>query len=229
MPVAVDATLISPLHADRSPFPHAHVKPGSSFSRAEDHKRRTYHELTGSSLLRLVVVASETGGRLNSSGSKLLLASAEARARTEPRVLRRAAARGWRSRWTAMPSVCVQDVLAATLVDEGTSLLDAADGQTPGSVDVWLDAPPPAAERQYFDDSEAASEAQLDGRQAVAAEAPPHLGSATAAAAAAAAAPPPPAAQPLLGSAVPPQPSSLLPQPSAQSPQTGLLEPGARA
>ena len=126
-----------------------------------------------------------------------------------------------------MLSVCVQDVVAATLVDEGTSLLDAADGQAPGSVDVWLDAPPPTAQPGHFavdlGEEEAAVEARLDDRSAdaaAAAAAPHHLGSPTAAAAA-------PAAQAQFGSAagVPPQPptpplqSAPLPSSAARPPQ----------
>ena len=37
-----------------------------------------------------------------------------------------------------MLSVAVQDRLAATLVNEGTGLLDAAQGRAPTSVEVWL-------------------------------------------------------------------------------------------
>ena len=36
-----------------------------------------------------------------------------------------------------MVSVSVQSSLAATLVNDGTGLLDAADGPAPLSVDVW--------------------------------------------------------------------------------------------
>ena len=35
--------------------------------------------------------------------------------------------------------VCVQDALAATLVDEGLSLLDAHCGPPPNATEVWLD------------------------------------------------------------------------------------------
>ena len=39
-----------------------------------------------------------------------------------------------------MVSVSVQSALAATLVDDGTSLLDAADGPAPLAVEVWLNS-----------------------------------------------------------------------------------------
>ena len=138
IPVAVDATLVSPLHADGTPFPGADTKAGISFKRAERSKATTYPELVSNSLLQLLTVATERGGRLNRDGCSLLADAAVARARTEPAVLRKAAARGWRTRWTTMVSVSVQSALAATLVDDGTCLLDAADGPAPLAVDVWL-------------------------------------------------------------------------------------------
>ena len=140
IPIAVDATLISPLHADGTPFPHAAYRGGASFRRAENSKARTYPELVNSSLLKLVTVACEVGGRLNSTGSNLLAEAAAAKARAEPAALRSAAARAWRTRWTTMISVCVQDATAATLVDDGASWLEAADGPVPLAVDVWLNA-----------------------------------------------------------------------------------------
>ena len=62
IPVAVDATLVSPLHADGTPFPGADTKAGISFQRAERSKATAYPEVVNSSLLQLVTVASETGG-----------------------------------------------------------------------------------------------------------------------------------------------------------------------
>jgi len=74
--VAIDATLVSPLYADGTPFPHADRRAGISFRRAERLKATTYHELVDSSVLQLVTVASETGGRLNHADRKLLAEAA---------------------------------------------------------------------------------------------------------------------------------------------------------
>jgi len=71
-------------------------------------------------------------------GRKLLAEAAAAKARSEPAVLRKAAGRAWKTRWTTFVSVSVQNALAATLVDDGTCHLDAADGPAPLAVDVWL-------------------------------------------------------------------------------------------
>ena len=69
----------------------------------------------------------------------LVEAAAFFRARAEPPVLQQAAARAWRTRWLTMLSVSVQDALAATLVHEGTSLLEEGVAPPPLGVDVWLD------------------------------------------------------------------------------------------
>ena len=139
IPIAVDATLVSPLHADGTPHPHTVTRPGASSRRAEASKANTYPELVNSSLLQLLTVASETGGRLNRTGCKLLEDVAAVRARAEPAVLQSAAARAWRNRWTTLLSVCVQDALAATLVDDGSNWLET-DGPAPLGVEVWLSA-----------------------------------------------------------------------------------------
>ena len=139
VPLAVDCTLVSPLRADGSPFPRAERVAGVSFGRAEQSKKNTYPELVDSPVVQLLTVASETGGRMSSAAGKLLAAAAYARARGEPPVLRKAAVRAWRTRWITMISVCIQDALAATLVNDGAGILDGADGPAPLGVHVWLD------------------------------------------------------------------------------------------
>ena len=89
--------------------------------------------------MRLVTAACETGGRFNWQAAELVETAAFFRARTEVPALRKAAARAWRARWLCMLSVCVQDALAATLVDEGLSLLDSHGGPPPNATEVWLD------------------------------------------------------------------------------------------
>ena len=140
VPLAVDATLLSPVHSEGTPLPHADSSPGVALSRAESTKARTYPELVYTSLLRLWTVARETGGRLKGQGTQLLTEAAHTRARSEPSVLRRTAARNWRTRWTTLLWVAVQDSLAATLVNDGAGLLDAAQSRAPTSVEVWLSA-----------------------------------------------------------------------------------------
>ena len=70
----------------------------------------------------------------------MLREAAADRAAGESAILRKQVRRRLRARWTAMLSIAVQGALAATLVQEGESLLDAADGIAPAVVDLWLDA-----------------------------------------------------------------------------------------
>ena len=63
--VAIDASIVSPLHADGTPHPNAAQQPGVSLRRAEKSKNDTYPELVESSQLRLETVACEIGGRIS--------------------------------------------------------------------------------------------------------------------------------------------------------------------
>ena len=139
IPIAVDATMVSPLHSNGTPYPAADARPGVALERGRREKLRTYPELASSPCLRLRTAGVETGGRLAKEGLEVIEHLAEFRARSEPQVLRRAAARAWRSRWVTMLSVACQDALAATLVDDGVQLLDSVSTGSPLSVDVWLD------------------------------------------------------------------------------------------
>ena len=139
VPLAVDATMVSPLHADGTAFPGAAEQPGVAFKRALRAKHATYPELVASHQLRLVVAAVETGGRLNRESLALLEQAAAAKARQAPVPLQRSMARVWKTRWTAMLSVATQTALAATLVNDGAKLLDAADGAAPPCAEAWLD------------------------------------------------------------------------------------------
>ena len=139
VPLAVDASMVSPLHADGRPWARADTVDGVGVRRAEDHKKTTYPELAGSSVVRLTTVACEVGGRWSEASLTLLRGLAAARAREAPFPLRRATAGAWRARWLARLSVAQQDALAATLVDDGVVALDAPGAAGPSDVDVWVD------------------------------------------------------------------------------------------
>ncbi len=139
IPVAVDATMVSPLHADGTPHRQAAERPGVALQRGRHDKETTYPELLGSSQLRLLTAGAETGGRLSHEAVRLLGELAAHKAASEPQALRAAAARAWRARWITMVSFVCQDALAATLVDDGVALLDTPALVGPLSVDVWLD------------------------------------------------------------------------------------------
>jgi len=139
IPIAIDATIISPLHADGTAWKKAAEHPGASFARAISSKHTTYPELVDSSVLKLIVAASEIGGRLNSAGRQLLKVVAAHRAEWEPATLRSEAGRNWESRWLFFLAVATQDAIAATLVSDGSRFLGGFASPEPLSVDVWLD------------------------------------------------------------------------------------------
>ena len=139
IPVAIDATMVSPLHTDGTPHPHADERPGVALGRGRRCKEATYPELMSSSRLRLLTAGVETGGRLSQEALDLLEQLAAHRASSEPQALRGSIARAWRTRWTIMLSVTCQDSLAATLVDDGVNFLDAVSTGSPSSIEVWLE------------------------------------------------------------------------------------------
>jgi len=104
-------------------------------------KRRTYRELVDSPALRLVVVAAETGRRLNPEANELLAAAAAHQAQSEAAPLRGAVRQASRARWSMLHSAALQDALAATLTNDGTCLLTGVDGPPPSAIDLWLDEP----------------------------------------------------------------------------------------
>ena len=112
LPLGVDATLVSPLHATGAPWPRAAEMDGVAIARAERDKRKTYPELLDSCAMRLVTVAAEVGGRMSADSRDLLRQLATARARSAPLLVRAAARHSWFRRWTGMLIVAVQDTLA---------------------------------------------------------------------------------------------------------------------
>ena len=89
VPLAVDATVVSPLKATGEPRPGADKRAGLALRTAASTKRRDYKELVDSPVLRLVVAAAETGGRINAEAKALLAAAAAHRAQSEAENLRR--------------------------------------------------------------------------------------------------------------------------------------------
>ena len=84
IPVAIDATIVSPLHADGTPWKDADTMVGTALRRAERSKDATYPELFGSRQLHLLTVACETGGRFNKTSLDVLGQLAHAKARSAP-------------------------------------------------------------------------------------------------------------------------------------------------
>lgn len=138
IPLAVDATLVSPLHCNGEPWRVADVAPGIALERAERDKDITYPELVNSDLAQLTTLACETGGRWSSTCQQVVAQLAVARARAAPEHLRLSTRLAYESRWWAMLSCTQQDTLAATLVDDAILLLDGHDAGEPELMDVLI-------------------------------------------------------------------------------------------
>ena len=82
MQLAVDTTLVSPLHCDGS------ARPGAVLTVARRKKERTYPELMGPhARARLVVLSGEVGGRWSKETQIFLRLLARAKVRLESRIL----------------------------------------------------------------------------------------------------------------------------------------------
>ena len=117
-PVCADATIISPLHRDGTPWPHAPEEDGVSFGRAIRDKEATYPELAEPNPYGdLVVLACETGGRWHHVARSTVNRLIETRICTVPPILRRAAKLAFHRRWWSMLSVALQHTVAVSLLD----------------------------------------------------------------------------------------------------------------
>ena len=133
--LAVDTTLVSPLHCDGSPHPRAANEDGAVLQAARLRKERTHPELVGPRRrARLVVLAGEVGGRWSEETRRFLSLLARAKARSEPPILQKRVEQAWRMMWGSILGC------AAARAD-ATSLLElkhggGADGDVPLAHDV---------------------------------------------------------------------------------------------
>ena len=135
VPLGVDCTMVSPLHTDGTPWPRAAAVDGVAIQRAEREKERTYHDLLGSSRLRLTTLATETGGRWSDQAVTLVRLLAKSKARQAPEAQQQQAAAAWASRWWSLLSITARNALASTLVDDKPLAFEASDDVEP----LWPD------------------------------------------------------------------------------------------
>ncbi len=131
--LAVDTTLVCPLHCDGSARPGASSRDGALIT-ARRKKERVCPELIGPhGRVRLVVLAGEVGGRWSDETRSFISQLAKAKSRAEPFLLRRRMEQVWRLRWGAILS-CAARAFASSLLDRRTAL--GSDGATPLSHEV---------------------------------------------------------------------------------------------
>ena len=131
--LAVDTTLVSPLHCDGSPHPRAANEDGAVLQAARL-RERTYPELVGPRRrARLVVLAGEVGGRWSEETRRFLSLLAR-KARSEPPILQKRVEQAWRMRWGSILGCVAARVHAASLLELKHG--GGADGDVPLAHDV---------------------------------------------------------------------------------------------
>ena len=111
--LALDATLVSPLHGDGTHRRGADFTDGAVLCAARKDKVKTYPELCrGNGRALLVVIAGEVGGRWLDETKSFLLCLASTKAAAVTGIARAA----WYRRWTCMPAFSAAKGFASSLV-----------------------------------------------------------------------------------------------------------------
>jgi len=118
LPVCGDATIVSPLHRDGTPWAGAPDMDGASFTRALRAKEAAYPELAAANPYgKLTVLACETGGRWHDTARGMVSQLVNTRVLNVPPLLRRAARLAYHRRWWCLLSVALQRTVATSLLD----------------------------------------------------------------------------------------------------------------
>ena len=139
VPLAVDATVVSALHANGTAWSRAHECAGTALDRAHDKKSDVYSDVETSSVVRLTTLACEVGGRWSEQCQNVIEQLAYARSREAPHFLQVAAKHAYASRWWALLSCAQQDAVAATLIQDGVVLFDRCDSPLSDITDLLSD------------------------------------------------------------------------------------------
>jgi hypothetical protein len=119
--LAVDCTLVSPVHRNGQPRARAAAEDGVALEAARRRKEAKYWEFLHSRRCHLVVAAMKIGGRWNEKSYDFLVQLAYNKAQTVPAALRRSMAFGMLRRWVCMLSVAAQASFAGCLLGEGAA------------------------------------------------------------------------------------------------------------
>ena len=135
--LAIDTTMVSPLHRNGKALRGAASTPGAALRAARRRKELTYPELAGrGGRARLVVLAAEVGGRWSAETAQFLSELASAKVRDLPEALQGDAARAWHKRWSSILSCAASKSFALSLLDRAPT---GVDGQTPSVHEVIRD------------------------------------------------------------------------------------------
>ena len=112
---------------------------GVALAQARRRKELRYPELAGQhGRAKLVVLASEVGGRWSEECRQFLCQLASAETRNEPKVLRSRARQAWLHRWGSLACSSARAFAMSLLERRGGT---GADGPTPSTADVLWEAP----------------------------------------------------------------------------------------
>ena len=116
----LDATCVSPLHANGTPMPQAAGTPGIVLQRADrKNKESDYPDVEASLHASFLSLSVETFGRRGEQSLMLVNQLARYKAASAPPQLRSVTHTAYASRWWALLSVAVQKAVAQTLVRQG--------------------------------------------------------------------------------------------------------------
>ena len=116
--VAIDTTLVCPLHGDGVPKRRAARSDGVALKAARTKEEATFPEFFGRRRrAHLVVLAVEVGGRWSEETRGFLSSLAILRARSELPLMRKRAEQAWRMRWGGMQACAVARAVAFSLFD----------------------------------------------------------------------------------------------------------------
>ena len=116
--LAMDTTLVSPLHRDGSARRGAATRPGMALEQARRRKEATYPELVGDDgPARLVVLAAETW-RWSDETAHFLRGLAKGKAETAPLLMQNRVKAAWLRRWSCMLACSAMRALAMSLLEQ---------------------------------------------------------------------------------------------------------------
>ena len=138
--VAIDTTMVSPLHQNGIARPRADQIGGIAIQIMSSRKRHKYRAITQARRCRFVVFGVEVGGRWGEEALDLLRRLARSKARSAPPWMRASVGQAFAYRWSALISVAAHRALATSLLHLPlTDALDV-DDEHPDAGDVLTDA-----------------------------------------------------------------------------------------
>ena len=141
--LAVDTTLVSPFTREGRPRRRNGRYAGAALQDARRNKERVYRELVASGRCRLMVLASEIGGRWSQETCTFLRLLASHRARQTPQILQQAVSTALLHRWSAMLThAAAATAYAASLQGSDGASETNVEGTPPSFSELLAQTPP---------------------------------------------------------------------------------------